>query len=116
MATEKNNNLIHAQLMSLYGLGYEMYLTGNQDQIISSRVFKDNIRAVPQLSLKRFNFSTNGVQFTVSSGVPIKDLIIRSILTGEVIRIVNLNITPASNGILVLDNIWIELPTVSPVV
>lgn len=114
MATNRSDNMLKAQLLSLHRLGYEMYLTGTNDEIISSRVY--SFSSQMQESLKRYNFATNGVQFTVTNGVYVKNLVIRSLIKQEVIRTVYVNTTPASNGILSLSNIWIELPTLSPIV
>lgn len=115
MSTYRSDNLIHAQLMSLKNIGFNLYLVGNSNQVISAKVYKGPRESGPDLALKRFRFSTNDVGFVVSSGILIQALVVERI-NGERIAEFDMGYTPSSNGILHISGIDIELPTVSPVV
>lgn len=105
-AKSRSSELKNAQILSIHGLGLYCYLTNTHDDKVSANVYLNS-----KPNGNRYTFIDNtGIAFYVENGDYIKELVIKSLVLGDVqVGAIDIDVTADTTGLMTIKNIYIEV-------
>lgn len=105
-ASGRTSDFKKTQSKTYEGLGYICYIRNNNDDIISNNIYLINAYANGDV----FEFiGSSGVTFAVTNGTTVKDLVVKSLVLGEIMAYATVGKTVSSDGLLTIKNVKVSI-------